>query len=129
MSSLTPKTLFLMHANKPYDAIKAHEYYMRTRQLKGRPPGRGRTKPASSFKKATAPAPLSPDQAKHLELRRQAIQKQIGNLEDVYKNSKRLTAGERRQLFKEIERVRKTQQKINSLLNYTGGGDNGDSKS
>ena len=29
----------LMHAGRPYDPVKAHEYYIRTRQLKGRKKG------------------------------------------------------------------------------------------
>jgi hypothetical protein len=29
----------LMHGKKPYDPVKAHEYYIRTRQLKGRKTG------------------------------------------------------------------------------------------
>lgn len=31
-----PDGTVLMHGNAPYDPVKAHEYYMRTRQLKGR---------------------------------------------------------------------------------------------
>lgn len=31
----------IMHAGKPYDPRKAHEYYLRTRKLKGRKQGRG----------------------------------------------------------------------------------------
>lgn len=33
----------LMHGSAPYDPVKAHEYYIRTRQLKGR--SRGKSKP------------------------------------------------------------------------------------
>lgn len=31
-----PDGTILMHGSRPYDPIKAHEYYMRTRKLKGR---------------------------------------------------------------------------------------------
>lgn len=36
-----PKGQVLMHAGRPYDPAKAHDYYIRTRQLKGRKPGGG----------------------------------------------------------------------------------------
>jgi hypothetical protein len=34
-----PDGTILMHATAPYDPRKAHEYYLRTRKLKGRQPG------------------------------------------------------------------------------------------
>lgn len=36
-----PDGTVLMHAGRPYDAQKAHAYYLRTRQLKGRQRGAG----------------------------------------------------------------------------------------
>lgn len=36
-----PDGTTLMHAGKPYDPAKAHEYYLRTRKLKGRRLGAG----------------------------------------------------------------------------------------
>jgi hypothetical protein len=33
-----PNGTILMHVNQPYDPAKAHQYYLRTRQLKGRKP-------------------------------------------------------------------------------------------
>lgn len=36
-----PDGTTLMHGVAPYDPQKAHEYYLRTRELKGRKPGRG----------------------------------------------------------------------------------------
>lgn len=45
-----------MHAGKPYDPVKAHEYYMRKRKLKGR--RKGQTEPPPGKAKATpGPAP------------------------------------------------------------------------
>src|SRR5262245_53478591 len=35
-----PNGTVLMHGKAPYDPAKAHEYYIRTRQLKGRKKGR-----------------------------------------------------------------------------------------
>lgn len=34
-----PDGTILMHGNTPYDPVKAHEYYLRTRKLKGREKG------------------------------------------------------------------------------------------
>jgi hypothetical protein len=31
-----PDGTILMHGKQPYDALKAHQYYLRTRHLKGR---------------------------------------------------------------------------------------------
>lgn len=42
----TPETFILEHAQKPYDPVKAHDYYIRTRKLKGR-------------RKGSTPAPAS----------------------------------------------------------------------
>jgi len=36
-----PDGTTLMHGKKPYDPRKAREYYLRTRKLKGRQPGKG----------------------------------------------------------------------------------------
>lgn len=34
------EVMVLLHGNTPYDPVKAHEYYIRTRKLKGHRPGR-----------------------------------------------------------------------------------------
>jgi chromosome segregation ATPase len=36
---MTPEELIMLHADLPYDPQKAHEYYLRTRELKGRSKG------------------------------------------------------------------------------------------
>lgn len=38
-----PNGEVIMHGQAPYDPIKAHEYYVRTRQLKGRKPGQAQS--------------------------------------------------------------------------------------
>lgn len=44
-----PDGTILMHDRTPYDPVKAHDYYMRTRKLKGRRPAR--SKPTQPFVK------------------------------------------------------------------------------
>jgi hypothetical protein len=39
-----PDGTILMHGKVPYDPVKAHEYYVRTRELKGRKKGLARTR-------------------------------------------------------------------------------------
>jgi len=54
---LLPNGEVLMHAKAPYDPKKAHEYYLRTRKLKGRKPGKGQPPPG------TKKSPKTPEQA------------------------------------------------------------------
>lgn len=58
-----PDGTILMHAGAPYDPVKAHEYYVRTRKLKGRmgsapraSTGSARTGPGTGSTKARQPA-------------------------------------------------------------------------
>lgn len=56
-----PNGEILMHAGRPYDPKKAHEYYLRTRKLKGREKGQFDPKVASLAKRL---AGMSDDQIK-----------------------------------------------------------------
>ena len=40
---LLPDGTTLIHEGRPYDPVKAHEYYLRTRKLKGRKKGSAKT--------------------------------------------------------------------------------------
>lgn len=42
---MTPEQFVMKHAAQPYDAAKRREYYLKTRELKGRRPGTGRSPP------------------------------------------------------------------------------------
>lgn len=64
---MTPEEFILIHADRRYDATKAREYYLRTRELKGRKPAQsapavvrmpGKKKPISVAR--SAPAKVSP---------------------------------------------------------------------
>jgi hypothetical protein len=48
---ITPEEFILMHAAQPYDAAKRREYYLRTRELKGRKTA-GRRMPTGSLRTA-----------------------------------------------------------------------------
>jgi hypothetical protein len=51
-----------MHAGAPYDPVKAHEYYLKTRQLKGRKKGSAKPPPTGGGKpKATSFTVTSPN--------------------------------------------------------------------
>lgn len=69
--SVQPEEFVLIHGKKTYDATKAHDYYMRTRKLKGR--RHGSDKPVPKARKGPQTA-----QAKKLErLRKRAEQSRI----------------------------------------------------
>lgn len=50
-----PDGTILMHDHAPYDPVKAHEYYIRTRQLKGRKKGQAIPPPKAKGNKPTTP--------------------------------------------------------------------------
>lgn len=51
-----PDGTILLHAGKPYDPAKAHDYYVRTRKLKGRRKGRALPASANSIKGKKLPS-------------------------------------------------------------------------
>lgn len=48
-----PDGTTLMHGVAPYDPVKAREYYLKTRKLKGRKPGKSLVPPKSNGKKSS----------------------------------------------------------------------------
>src|SRR3954462_11581343 len=90
-----PNGEVLMHANAPYDPKKAHEYYLRTRQLKGRKPGKGQPPPArqkgpkAAPKKHTQISDLSPQQKREMQVvARARVQKAQQKLNELNKKLK-----------------------------------------
>ena len=70
---MTPEEILLMHGDLPYDASKAHEYYLRNRKLKGREAGgqddvhssrtsKGRAATAAKLSKRAGPPRLTSKQ-------------------------------------------------------------------
>jgi hypothetical protein len=97
-----PNGEILMHANAPYDPKKAHEYYLRTRKLKGRkkapskPPKLGGLGSRSAFVRTTPPvkkttqiSELSPQQKRELQVvARARVQKAQQKLNELNKKLK-----------------------------------------
>jgi hypothetical protein len=94
-----PNGEVLMHANAPYDPKKAHEYYLRTRKLKGRKPGSaqppklvpagGRKIPKAPPKKHTQISDLSPQQKREMAVvARARVQKAQQKLNELNKKLK-----------------------------------------
>jgi chromosome segregation ATPase len=99
-----PNGEVLMHANAPYDPKKAHDYYLRTRKLKGRKPGTaqppkmGGLGARSSLAKAARSQPkkhtqisdLSPQQKRELQVvaraRVESAQKKLSELNKKLKD-------------------------------------------
>lgn len=107
MPSPEAEAFILAHADRPYDATKAHEYYLRRRQLVGRKPGvafvsKGRPSAGAHF---GAPHPKKKTQAeKSAHQRQKEIEAKIGLmkvrlaklqrvLEDLTKKVKAETGG------------------------------------
>lgn len=68
-----------------YDPVKAHEYYMRNRKLKGRV--RGRSQPSRSGRSrsggGTSNAGMRPSRRKELLAQRDALEKRLDTLRDI----------------------------------------------
>jgi hypothetical protein len=91
-----------MHANAPYDPVKAHQYYLRTRKLKGRkkaapkPPklstkvgGLGAAVAKAAQKRPTQIEDLSPQQKRELQVvARARVQKAQKKLNELNKKLK-----------------------------------------
>lgn len=80
MPSPEAEAFILAHADRPYDAAKAHEYYMRRRQLIGRKPAaqfspKGRPSAGAHF---GAPKPKKTQANKTAHQRQKEIEAKIG---------------------------------------------------
>lgn len=84
---------FLQHFQPPYDPVKAHEYYLRTRQLKGRQAGlhpataAGKGAAKAVLTKAgtkAAPKPKTPEQhRKEVEAKVKALKTELQRLHSI----------------------------------------------
>ena len=82
----------LLHAEKPYDAQKAREYYLRTRKLKGRKKGSGQPTPTGRNPRGAqpkaAPHPVKPrktkaQKQKEAEVQVAALKKRLARLKEA----------------------------------------------
>lgn len=121
MPSPEAEAFILAHADRPYDAAKAHEYYMRRRQLLGRNPAaqttpKGRPSAGANF---GAPKPKKKTQAdKTAHQRQKEIEAKIGLmkvrlaklqkvLDDLTKKVKSDTAGDKPKAGKDASKDKK----------------------
>ena len=124
-----PDGTILMHGQAPYDAAKAHEYYMRTRKLKGRKKGQSYTVNLGGGKTIKLSAKQLAEQKAYAAKRVTAIKQKLAELNTKLKeavreaekkkaNSKREaakpdTAAEKSQAARESKKYRdKHQQEI-----------------
>lgn len=99
-----------------YDPQKAHDYYLRTRELKGRQPAvkeapkyQTKTNPTSTFKRQTTPQNLVTVKRQQLVNSRVAgLQKRLGQLQDLLKN--RLDRAAKREKNKNVKPTAKQKQ-------------------
>lgn len=99
MKQITHDEVKLLHAE--YDPVKAHEYYLRNRELKGKQPTVAKPTPMKRFATAQAPAPAKKTGAQYArkpllnkkpmntaqaKARVAGIQKRLGALENVLKD-------------------------------------------
>lgn len=133
-----PDGTILMHAARtPYDPVKAHEYYERTKKLKGRRPGAGKPvvkKPAP--RQHTLISDLSPRQKVELrayaQRKVQEIQKELSDLNKKLKAKlaeakKPETAAEKSKKAREAKKYRESHKqelktKAKRSAAKTGGG-------
>lgn len=95
---------FIAHAAKGYDPVKAHEYYMRTRKLKGRP--RIPSSEYSSPKTRRAPAKkLTKEQR---TARKNELAKETEAYEEYTKRLREKAIRERDRIIAKIERLAKS---------------------
>lgn len=85
-----PDDSALLHAARPYDPTKAHEYYLRTRKLKGRKKGigadTGRSPQVTNITYLTGPAKNQAKKDQHhqeVAARVAALQKRLDRLKNI----------------------------------------------
>lgn len=116
-----PNGEVLMHGTRPYDPVKAHEYYERTKQLKGRRTGAATTiggakKPAPAVnnqKKVAAAEQVARLRSKLAQLQTE-LKKRMAEARKADREAKKpATAAEKRKNAKESAQYRdKNQQKV-----------------
>jgi hypothetical protein len=79
---ITPQEFILKHAAQPYDAAKRREYYLRTRELKGRKAGGGRPPPTGALKTAvkTTAKKVSTSNREEIQRRREEVANRVAAL-------------------------------------------------
>lgn len=115
-----PDGSVLMHGNAPYDPVKAHEYYMRTRHLKGRRKGGSFTVTEANGKTVKLSAQQLAEQKAYAAHRVSQIKKNLADLNVILRNKleeaqasaakkdKPPTLAEKAQAARDAEKYRQT---------------------
>lgn len=119
-TNILHKGMLLSHAEVPYDPAKAHEYYLRNRELKGSPtakvavrtPTKAAAKPISPAMRAQI-AKVAADKAAKDKASAAALVKQVAAKKAPVKLSKAMTAEVRKQAI--LANVKLLQEKFNKL--------------
>lgn len=75
-----PDGTVLMHGSAPYDPVKAHEYYLKTRELKGRKKGSAAPPPSKVPVKGLGTKPKKPTNPQELARQRQYAAKRVAEI-------------------------------------------------
>ena len=124
----------LMHGSKPYDPVKAHEYYLRTRKLKGRKTGSTYVVKTRGGKTRTLTEKQLAEQKVNAAKRVSEIKKRLGDLtqelkkrmadarEAEAKSKRGPTAAEKSKAAREAKKYRdKNRQKLANKRKSGGG--------
>lgn len=103
-ASIEDVDAFIMHAASNYDPVKAHEYYMRTRKLKGRP----RKAPSSEYSTPTRSSPGKALTAEQRTARKNELSKENEAYEEYTKRLRERATRERDRIIAKIESLAKT---------------------
>lgn len=107
-----PDGTILMHVQQPYDPVKAHEYYMRTRKLKGRKKGTTYAVKLSSGKTVMLSAQQLAEQQAYVAKRIIEIKKRLAELTakltEMKSKAKKEAAASKREANKKPTAAEKT---------------------
>lgn len=101
-----PDGTILMHAGRPYDPVKAHEYYLRTRKLKGRKRGQAQPPKVDPKAKANAAATVARLQKKIQLLEAELRKRKEEAKKAAQEAKKKPTAEEKRKAAKQSKQYR-----------------------
>ena len=113
---ILPNGSVLMHESAPYDPKKAHDYYMRTRKLKGRKPGGSYTVKTGTGKTVTLSGQKLVEQKAYAAHRVEALKKDLSDLAvllrskiaEAKKSNTPPTLAEKAKAARDAEQYRKT---------------------
>ena len=93
------------YASKYYDPVKAHEYYMQRRELKGRVSGIKNTSTASISRHPTSESKrtVTEAQREEMKIRAEELRKEI--IESISKRIKRLSDEDKKRIGDEIKKI------------------------